>query len=121
MTLIKFIKERSKSVKYAINGAFYLVKTEHAVWAQSFFVLVFIILGLCLDITKSEWLAQIICFGLIFTAEGLNTAIEAICDFINPEYNIEIGKIKDLSAGAVAFSVSVSLICGLIIYIPYFF
>jgi diacylglycerol kinase len=53
--------------------------------------------------------------------EGLNTAVEKICDFIHPDFHAKIGLIKDVSAGAVMLvSIGASII-GCIIYLPKFF
>lgn len=38
--------------------------------------------------------------GLMLSAELFNTAIEAVCDFMETEYNEKIGIIKDISAAA---------------------
>lgn len=45
--------------------------------------------------------------GLVLSSEIFNTAIEAICDFIETEDNYKIGLIKDVSAGAVGLSIFV--------------
>ena len=44
---------------------------------------------------------QTMAFGTLLAIEGLNTAVEKLCDFIHPEFNKKIGEIKDVSAGAV--------------------
>ena len=50
--------------------------------------------------------------------EGINTAIEAIADFIHPEKHEKIGFIKDIAAGAVFIASIAAVIAGLIIYLP---
>jgi diacylglycerol kinase (ATP) len=60
-------------------------------------------------------------FGFIISIEALNTRIEKICDFTNPDYNKKIGLIKDVSEGAVYFAVIASLIAIVLIYYPYLF
>ena len=52
---------------------------------------------------------------------GLNTAIEKLCDFISPEYHQLIGKVKDLAAAAVLIMSIVSVIVGIIIFLPKLF
>jgi diacylglycerol kinase (ATP) len=71
------------------------------------------------DITAIEWMFQLLAIGLVLSAEGLNSAIEAIADFIHPDYHIKIGHIKDIAAGAVFFAAVIATIIGLIIYVPY--
>jgi diacylglycerol kinase (ATP) len=48
---------------------------------------------------------QILGFGLILTAESLNTAVEKLCDFVHPEYHKKIGFVKDIASGAMTFAV----------------
>ena len=48
--------------------------------------------------------------GLVIIAEIFNTAIEALCDFVESEDNEKIGLIKDVSAGAVGISIFIWLI-----------
>jgi diacylglycerol kinase len=55
-----------------------------------------------------QWLdfgIVLIATGLVIISEVFNTAIEALCDFVEPEYNEKIGLIKDVSAGAVGISI----------------
>ena len=102
--MINFITGRIKAIFYSLKGAFLLLKTEHSIQAQSLIALIFIIAGFCFEISKTEWIFQILAISLVLTAESLNTAIEKIADFIHPDHNKKIGFIKDISAGAVFFA-----------------
>ena len=62
----------------------------------------------------------IVCF-LILIAEIINTAIEKICDFVEPNFNKKIGLIKDIAAGAVILATLLSIITGILVYSNYFF
>lgn len=115
-----FLIGRIKSIKYAFKGFKILITSEHSIIAQFAIFLIFIALGFYFTITPYEWIAQILGFGLILTAEGLNTAIEEIADFIHPEYHKKIGKIKDISAGAVTFAALTTITILGIIYLPKF-
>ena len=119
--MINFITGRIKAIFYSLKGAFLLFKTEHSIQAQSFIASLFIIAGFYFEISKSDWLFQILAICLVLTAESLNSAIEKIADFIHPDFNKKIGIIKDMAAGAVSFAVISSLIILLIIYYPYIF
>ncbi len=54
----------------------------------------------------NEWILLSIVSAFMLFAELVNTAIEKITDFISPDYDKRIGEIKDISAGAVLFSVT---------------
>lgn len=114
-----FIIGRIKSIKYAIKGFWLLVSTEHAIITHCISALIFIILGFILKINHIEWMIQTMAFGTLLAIEGLNTAIEKLCDFIHPEFNKKIGEIKDVSAGAVTMVFFAVITVLAIIYIPY--
>ncbi len=113
-----FFRGRIRSLKFALKGMWILITTEDSIKAQLFFALIAILLGFYFDISANEWAIQFTVTGLVLVAEALNTAIEDIADFIHPDYHKEIGKIKDIAAGAPSFAAIISLIVAGIIYIP---
>lgn len=115
-----FVKGRAKSITYAYQGLFYLLKTEHAIIAQTIIFLVFSLIAYLVNFEFWEWIIQLFCFGFIFSVEALNTAIEKLCDFIHTEYHPKIGLIKDMAAGAVAFAVTFSIFIGCVLYYHHF-
>jgi diacylglycerol kinase (ATP) len=50
----------------------------------------------------------------MLVAEMVNTAIEGLCDFLEPSHNEKIGIIKDVASAAVGISVLVWCIILLI-------
>jgi diacylglycerol kinase (ATP) len=115
----RFLSGRLKSMRYAVNGAYKLINTEHSVIAQISVGILITIAGFYFGITKTEWLFQTLAIGLVLSIEGLNTAVEKIADFIHPEYHERIGFIKDIAAGSVFFAALTAIIIAVIIYIPY--
>ena len=77
-----------------------------------------IIASFVLKINKNEWLSIIIVIGFVFSMEIINSAIEQLADFVSPNYQEIIKKVKDLSAAAVLISALVSVIVAFIIFIP---
>lgn len=116
-----FIVNRLKSVGYAFKGALLLLKTESSIKIQFFIATVVTIAGFFFNISSTEWCIQLLAIGLIMCAEGINTAIEEIADFIHPEHHIKIGVIKDIAAGAVFIAAFFASIIGFIIYLPKIF
>ena len=113
-----FFAGRIKSVRYTIIGAHKLITTEHSVMVQSSIAVLLIFAGFYYDISREEWMMQILSTGLVLAIEGMNTAVEKICDFIHPEYHEKIGFIKDIAGGAVLFAAIASIVIGLLIYVP---
>ncbi len=116
-----FLIGRLKSFRYAFKGAFLLITTEYSVITQSLLAVILIICGLLFHITKTEWLFQVLVIGLVLSIEGLNTAVEKLCDFIHSDYHKHIGFIKDIAAGAVTFAALTAMMVILIIYSPYIY
>lgn len=113
-----FFAGRIKSVRYTIIGAHKLITTEHSLMVQSSIAVLLIFAGFYYDISREEWMMQILSTGLVLAIEGMNTAVEKICDFIHPEYHEKIGFIKDIAGGAVLFAAIASIAVGLLIYVP---
>ena len=116
-----FLVNRIKSVGFALKGALLLIKTESSIKIQVFITLIMTAAGFSFEISNTEWILQILAIGLVLGIEGLNTAVEKIADFVQPEFDEKIGFIKDISAGAVMLVSIAASIIGLIIYIPKIF
>lgn len=111
---------RLKSMGFALKGAIKLITTEHSVMVQSSIAVLMIITGFYFEISRTDWMFQILAFGLVLGIEGLNTAVEKIADFIHPEFHERIGFIKDIAAGSVFFAAMTAIAIGLMIYLPIF-
>ncbi len=114
------IPARLRSFRYAFQGLWWLVREEHNSWIHLAFVVVLIPAGFILHLSPVEWTLIILCMGLVLGMELVNSAIERLADKISTERDPVIGKIKDLSAGAVLISAIAAAIVGLIILVPKF-
>ena len=56
--------------------------------------------------------------GAVWSAELLNTAVEALTDLVSPEYHALAGKAKDVAAGAVLVVAAGALVVGLLVFGP---
>ena len=54
-----------------------------------------------MGIDQGEMACLLLAMGLVTGAEAMNTAVEKLCDHVCREKNPEIGRVKDLAAGAV--------------------
>ena len=55
----------------------------------------------------------------VLSAEIFNTAVEKICDIVQPDFDKRIGFIKDIAAGAVVLTVIAAVIVGILVYWKY--
>ena len=105
----------------AFRGVFLILKSERNFQIEflAFFINLFLIFYLKLSIVDTA-LILIVSFGVL-AAEIFNTAIEKICDIIQPEFDKRIGFIKDISAGAVLLMAILSVVVGILVYWKYVF
>ena len=52
-----------------------------------------------------DFLLILVVTGLVLIAEIFNSAVEALCDFVEVRHNEKIGIIKDMAAAAVGISI----------------
>ncbi|SHG26564.1 diacylglycerol kinase family protein [Flagellimonas flava] len=113
-----FLINRIKSVGFAFKGLFLLLRTEASIKIQFVIALLVTGAGFYFEISKTEWMLQLFAIGMVMGIEGMNTAIEKLSDYVQPEQDPKIGFIKDISAGAVMVVSLIASIVGLMIYLP---
>ena len=102
----------------ATKGFYILIKEEKSLWFHLFSTLVVVSLGIITDIDPWEWAILLITIGLVIGMEIMNTGLEYLVDLISYEDNLKAKKVKDLAAAATLFAAIISIIVGLIIFIP---
>ena len=112
------LEKRVESFKYALNGLKIVFREEHNARIHLIVSLIVIACGFIFHISTVEWI--IICFaiGLVISMEIINSAIENLSDFVSPEYHKLIKKVKDLSAAAVLVCTILSVVIGILVFLP---
>ncbi|CEF48977.1 unnamed protein product [uncultured bacterium] len=77
-----------------------------------------VVSGFSFGISRQEWMAVLLCMGLVWSAEALNTAIEWLCDKIEPNHDEQIRNIKDVAAAGVLLASIAAAIVGFLIFLP---
>jgi diacylglycerol kinase len=112
---------RIRSATHAWRGIGILVSTSYNARLHLFFAVLAIYLGFILKISQVEWVLIILTIGLVIIAETFNTAMEIDIDLTSPNYHPYARDTKDVAAGAVAISVFIACVVGLIIFLPKIF
>ena len=112
------LKKLINSFKYAICGIKTSFKSERNMKIHVVAMILVIIMGIILKISKFEWIICIILFSIVIGAELFNTSIEIVVDMITKEKNEMAKKAKDISAGGVLVIAIGAAIIGFIIFIP---
>ena len=116
---MSILHKELKSFGAAIKGLVHFFMTERHAMFHFIAMVTVIAAGCYFNISEWQWVAVIVAFGLVIGAEMLNTAIEKLCDMVEPEHHPRIAIIKDISAGAVLFTALMAVAIALIIFIPY--
>ena len=106
------------SFKHAGAGIAAAFATQRNMRIHAAFALAAIILGFVCRITVAEWAVVLICIGVVFGLECINTALEAIVDLASPHYHELAKRAKDAAAGGVLCAAICSLIIGIILFAP---
>ncbi len=107
-----------RSFRWAGQGLRYCVKRERNFQLHCCIAGLVIVTGFGLQISFYEWMVITICIALTLTFEMFNTAIEHLCNIVQPSLHPAVKIIKDVCAGAVLLIALMSVICGAIIFIP---
>ena len=104
-----------KNWKYALNGLVIAVKTESSFRLELFFS-IFIIAGIIfVDINLTNKLILLVTGILVLIVEIINSAIENVVDLVTKEIHPLAKSAKDLGSAAVMFTISLHLICWLLV------
>lgn len=77
-----------------------------------------VLAGMCLHLSREEWLWIGLAIALVWAAELVNTAAERLVDLVSPERLPLAKAAKDTAAGAVLVLAAFALIVGLTVFGP---
>ena len=118
MTFKTFITSRIAAFGHAFRGWGYVLKTQQNAWIHSVFATIVIVVGLWLRLSPTHWAIIVLTIAMVFTAEFINTAIEAVVDLASPVHH-PLAKVgKDVGAGAVLVAALAGVVIGLLILGP---
>lgn len=113
-----FFYSRVASFRYAVHGWFHVLRTQQNVWIHGAIAFIVFILALWLRLPPRDWAVLILTSGMVFSAEFVNTAIEAVVDLASPDKH-PLAKIgKDVGAAAVLVAALSAILIGLLLLGP---
>jgi len=120
MTFKEFIYSRIESFGNAFRGWWYVLETQHNAWIHAVIAMVVFALAIWLGLPARDWAVLILTITMVFTAEFINTAIEAVVDLASPQKH-PLAKVgKDVGAAAVLIAALAAILIGLLILGPPF-
>lgn len=108
-----------QAMYHASRGIWAVVSKERNMRYHLAASVIVIICGLWLQVKAWEWLWLFLAIFTVFSAEFMNTVAESFCDLIvGHQFDLNVKKIKDVSAGGVLIAALFAVIVGFIIFIP---
>lgn len=99
-------------LSYPFRGLAYAFKHDDAVRIETALAALGLpIVYVLFDLSVEEMLLLLFCWFFVIVAELQNSAIEIALTKIHPEHHKEIGRSKDLAAGAVVWAALFGLVC----------
>jgi diacylglycerol kinase len=108
----------AKSFSYALEGLKTALQQEPNFRIHIFMAALALTLGVFLKLSTLEWLFLSFTIFYVITLELLNTVLEALVNLVSPEHQYFAKVAKDVSAACVLMAAFLSVIVGLILFLP---
>ena len=116
--MLEFIRSRLNSFRNAFSGWWYVIRTQQNAWIHALVSILVILCGFWVGLGGYDWVMIILAIALVWTAEFLNTALEAVVDLSSPPIH-PLAKIgKDVGAAAVMIAAVASIAIGILVLLP---
>jgi len=111
-----FLANRWYAFRMALQGMRYFIRTEKSAWIELTALVICVVAGWWLQISRIEWAIVLLTVSVILALEAINTAIESVVDLVSPEYHPLAKIAKDTAAAALIFAVIGSLCVAALIF-----
>ena len=108
-----------KSVQFTFRGIIWILRNERNFQFHILALIINLFLIVFFGLSNTETALILFCCFFVLVTETLNTCVEKICDYIQPEFDSRIGIIKDLAGGAVMLATISAVSVGALVYWPY--
>lgn len=109
---------RTASFRHAFEGWAHVLKTQRNAWIHAVASLAVVALAAWLRLGRLAWAILVLTIAMVWLAEFLNTALEAVVDLASPARH-PLAKVgKDVGAAAVLITAGASVLIGLLILGP---
>ncbi len=113
-----FFVSRAHAFRHAFRGWWYVVRTQRNAWIHALVTTLVVLLAAWLGLPARDWAVLILTIALVWTAEFINTALEAVVDLASPRHHPLAKAGKDVGAAAVLIAALTSILVGLLILGP---
>ncbi|OGM28749.1 hypothetical protein A2801_03585 [Candidatus Woesebacteria bacterium RIFCSPHIGHO2_01_FULL_41_10] len=107
-----------RSFQYAFSGFQTALKQEPNLQIHMVVGLGTLVAAFFIGFTSTEWVILFFTISFVITMELFNTGIEALVDMVSPDIHPKAKIAKDVSAAAVLVAAVMSVIVGILLFIP---
>ncbi len=111
-------RKRLRSFQFAWRGIAAVVRSQHSAWIHAAAAVLAVGLGFYTGLGRAEWALVTLAITMVWTAEGLNTAVEALGDAVSRDDHPMVGRAKDAAAGAVLIAAVGAAVIGALVFVP---
>jgi diacylglycerol kinase (ATP) len=113
-----FFTSRVYAFRYAFSGWWFVIRTQRNAWIHAVATAAVLVMSFWLHISLLEWAVVLLAVAMVWLAEFLNTALEAVVDLASPQHH-ELARVgKDVGAAAVLITAASSALIGLLVLGP---
>jgi len=117
--IMDFFNSRVKAFGHAFSGWWFVIRTQRNAWIHMVVSITVILMSFLLHINATSWALILLAIALVWIAEFLNTALEAVVDLASNHQQHELARVgKDVGAAAVLIAAVISVIIGLLVLGP---
>jgi len=106
------------SFRFAFEGVVYAFRTQRNFKAHCAITAAMLLVGLWVGLPLGQWAVLALVTGVVFHAELVNTALEAVVDKASPEIHPLAKVAKDCAAASVLVAAITAVVVGLLILGP---
>jgi diacylglycerol kinase len=116
--MIEFLQSRARSFRCAFSGWRFVLRTQRNAWIHAVASVMVFLLAFWLRLRPQDWAVLFMAVTMVWMAEFINTALEAVVDLASPEQH-DLARVgKDVGAAAVLIAALSSVLIGLLILGP---
>jgi diacylglycerol kinase len=117
--MIAFLTSRARAFRYAFNGWWIVIRTQRNAWIHAVVSVAVILVSIWLRLSTHDWAMIIIAIAMVWTAEFINTALEAVVDLATDRAHHDLARVgKDVGAAAVLIAAISAALIGFLILGP---
>jgi diacylglycerol kinase (ATP) len=113
-----FFVSRIHSFGHAFHGWWYVIRTQRNAWIHAVITVLVVLVAGWLRLPLRDWAVLFLTITIVWTAEFINTALEAVVDLASPQRH-SLAKVgKDVGAAAVLIAALAAILVGVLILGP---